>query len=152
MDKAQTLQLIENIIKSNKTQMHNISTILEKKDGDELCSIAKNECDFGRLLYENEQHLKNVMGSLFYDKIEKLHEAWHVEYYNIYKILQKHIKGKQEKKGFLSKIMGDKKISDMEIDKAKLYFSELKKAQAELQRSIEAAQRRLMALNESKFV
>jgi len=151
MNKVQTFELIEEMKKSNEFQMHKIELLLDGKEVDELTTVPKTECDFGKLLYPNELHLRNVLGSLFYEKIDFFHEKWHEEYNKIYKIFEEYLKSKNEKKGFFSKLIGDKKVSEMDIDRAKLYYSELKATSTELIKTIEMCQRRVNALSESKF-
>ena len=151
MNKVQTVELIEDMKKLHESQMHKIELLLNSKEVDELTSVAKTECDFGKLLYKNEQHLKDILGALFFEKLEKLHERWHREYYNIYKIFKEYVDAKNAKKGFFSKIIGSKKITEMEIDKAKLYHSELKSTTTELIQTIDMCQRRVSALGNAKF-
>jgi len=151
MNKVQTLELIEDMRKSHELQMYKIDALLSGEEMQDLISTAKTECFFGKSLYLNEKHLKNVLGALFFEKLEHIHERWHVEYYKIYQIFEGYIKAKNEKKGFLSKIMGKKKIDEMELDKAKLYYSELKITTKELISILEMCVRRLSALNDSKF-
>jgi len=151
MDKLQTLDLIEEMKQSHQLQMHKIELLIEGKDVDELTVVAKTECDFGKFLYTNEEHLKDILGLIFYEKLEKLHEKWHLEYLRIYEIFDEYMKNKNEKKGFFAKFTGSAKISEMDIDKAKLYYSELKATTSDLVKTIDMCQRRVSALSTSKF-
>ncbi len=151
MNKVQTLDLIEEMKKAHHSQMHKIDLLIDGKDVGELTTVAKTECDFGKLLYSNGEHLKNILGLIFYEKLEAFHDRWHVEYYKIYEIFESYTKSKNEKKGFFAKFTGATKVSDMEIDKAKLYYSELKATTSELIKTIDMCQRRVSALSESKF-
>ncbi len=151
MNKVQTLELMQDMKKSHESQMHKIELLLSGKDMQELVSKAKTECYFGKILYLNEEDLKNIVGTLFFEKLERIHARWHLEYYNIYKIFEEVVKANKEKKGFLSKIIGTKKVSEMDFDKAKLYYSELKIITKELISILEMCTRRINALSESKF-
>jgi len=151
MDKFQTLDLIEDMKKSHLSVMHKIEMLIDGRDVDELVAVAKTECDFGKFLYTNEEHLKDILGALFYTKLETLHEKWHMEYQKIYNIFENYIKSKNEKKGFFAKLSGGVKVSEMDIDRAKLYYSDLKLTASELIKTIEMCQRRVSALSEGKF-
>ena len=78
--------------------------------------------------------------------LENLHTKWHVEYARIYEIFFK-----KKQKGFFSKIMGTHRVDEMEIDKAKLYYSELLVTTKELLKILDSSERRISALNDGKF-
>jgi len=48
-------------------------------------------------------------------------------------------------------MIGSSSISDMDLDKAKLYYSELEITTQELLKALGSAERRMSALPESKF-
>jgi len=147
MNKEKTLQSILNAKKAHESQMQKINTALDGGDVNNPTALSKTECDFGNWLYDEDNNLRKVLGSLFYDKLELLHAKWHQEYINVFEILFK----KEKKKGFFSKFTKTAKISEMDMDKVKLYHLELKTTTKELLQSIDASHRRLMALQEAKF-
>ena len=146
MDKIQTLHLIEEAKKVHEGQMYKIEILLNGKEVDDLMAVPKSECEFGKMLYPNEAFLRHILGTLFYENLDTLHSRWHNEYFKIYEIFLK-----KEKKGLFSKLVGSNKISQMDIDKAKLYYSDLKITTAELIKVLTLSQRRVSALSNSKF-
>ena len=147
MNKEKTLESIQNARKAHETQMSKIKSAIDGEVVENPTAVAKTKCAFGIWLYDDENHLRNILGSLFYDKLEQLHGKWHSEYIRIFEILFQ----KTQKKGFFSKIIGTSKVDEMELDKAKLYYSELQVTTQELLHALAASERRLTALNESKF-
>ncbi|MEA2091558.1 MAG: CZB domain-containing protein [Campylobacterota bacterium] len=146
MDKIKTLESIQNARKAHKAQMDKIKAAIDGESVNNPTAVAKTKCEFGIWLYDDENHLRDILGSLFYDNMEVLHAKWHSEYFRIFEILFK-----DKKKGFFSKITGASKVSDMELDKAKLYYSELEVTTQELLKALGVSERRLEALQESKF-
>ena len=128
-------------------QMEKIESALDGREVENPTAVEKTQCNFGKWLYSDEKHLRNILGSLFYNNIEALHGKWHNEYGLVFGVLFK----TQKKVGMFAKMVGLGKASDMDIDKAKLYYSELKKTTDELLKAIAVAERRVSALQESKF-
>lgn len=147
MDKAGTIEAIENARKAHEKQMKKIVALLNGKEVENPTAVLKTECDFGKWLYGDESNLKEILGALFYTNIETLHAKWHIEYSRLFEIFFKN----EKKKGFFSKMFGSDKIDDMELDKAKLYYSELEGTTKELLQAIASSQRRIEALREEKF-
>jgi len=147
MDKNQTLEAIDRARMAHMSQMEKIRGAVNGEKVNNPTSVLKTECDFGKWLYSEESHLKKVLGTLFYNNLETAHAKWHAEYVKLFNILFK-----SEKKGFFSKIMGLDKIDDMELDKAKLYFSEIEVTTAELLRVLDSCERRANAMNELRFL
>ena len=146
MDKEKTIEAICNARKAHETQMKKIQTLLSGKEVENPTSVAKTECDFGKWLYDENNHLKEILGSLFYSNLETIHARWHIEYARVFDL---YFKGK--KGGLLSKMFKSDKVTDMELDKAKLYYSELEATTTELLKAIASSLRRVEALNERKF-
>jgi len=146
MNKEQTLESIHNARKAHEAQMSKIKAAIEGEKVNNPTAVSKTKCDFGKWLYDDENHLRDILGSLFYDNMEILHARWHTEYLRIYKILFQ-----ENNKGLFSKILGSSKISEMDIDKAKLYYCELEATTQELLKVLGSSQRRIGALKESKF-
>jgi len=151
MDKIQTLNLIDKIKVSHELQMHKLELLMSGKDVESIAPLTKTECELGKLMYNNEEALRMVVGSLFYEKLDAIHEKWHNEYSNIFNIFDEYVKYKSSHKGLFSKLIGVKKISDMDMDKAKLYYSELKLTTQELLHVIDISRRRISALADTKF-
>ncbi len=146
MDKAHTIQSIINITKDHNLKMRIIQDALK---GQKIYETAPNEakvCMFTIWLRDENKYLKEILGTLFFDNLKKFHTMWYSEYIKIYNIFFK-----EEEKGILSRLLHAPKASEMDIDKAKLYYLDLEKYSQELLRSLASSQRRLQALNESKF-
>ncbi|NOR58905.1 MAG: hypothetical protein GQ474_10325 [Sulfurimonas sp.] len=146
MDKAKTLESIQNARRAHEAQMAKIKAAIDGDKVDNPTAVAKTKCAFGKWLYDDENHLRDILGSFFYDNMEVLHAKWHSEYFRLFEIFFK-----EEKKGFFSKILGSSKVSEMEIDRAKLYYSELEETTKELLKALGSSERRIGALQESKF-
>ena len=146
MDKEKTIEAICNARKAHENQMKKIQALLNGKEVENPTSVVKTECDFGKWLYDENNHLKEVLGELFYTNLETLHARWHLEYARVFEIFFK-----RKKKGFFSKAFGSDKVDGMELDKAKLYYSELEATTNELLKAIASSQRRIEALKEGKF-
>ncbi len=146
MDKTQTLQAIENARNAHIAQMDKLTAAINGEKVDDPTSVSQRKCAFGKWLYADESDLKFVLGSLFYNNLESMHAKWHNEYSKLFDIFFK-----DQKKGFFSKLIGSSKISDMEIDKARLYFSELEITTSELLKILASCERKVTATNEGKF-
>lgn len=146
MDKNGTLEAIEAARKSHETQMAKIESAINGESVDNPTEVAKTLCKFGRWLYSDENHMEEILGELFYEKLEKIHAQWHQEYSRIYEIFFKEKKG-----GFFSGLLGSHKVEEFEIDKAKLYYTELKVTTKELLHVLGSCERRVSAMSEAKF-
>jgi len=146
MDKLQTVEAIVNARKAHESQMKKIEALLKGKEVENPTAVLKTECEFGQWLYDDNNHLKELLGELFYTNLETLHGRWHIEYSRLFEIFFK-----PKKKGFFSKAFGGDKVDGMELDKAKLYYSELEATTNELLKAISSSQRRIEALKEEKF-
>ena len=146
MDKAKTLESIQGARKALESQMDKIKTAINGGSVENPTALSKVKCEFGKWLYDENNHLRDILGSLFYDKLDILHSRWHSEYFKIFEICFK-----KEKQGFFSEMFGASKVSDMELDKAKLYYVELEVTTQELLKALSSSERRLSALQESKF-
>lgn len=146
MDKEKTIEAIVNAKKAHENQMKKIVGLLNNKEVENPTAVSKTECDFGKWLYEDNNRLREILGTLFYTNLETLHAKWHMEYSRLFEIFFK-----SKKKGFFSKTFGSKKVDGMELDKAKVYYSELEATTGELLKAIASSQRRIEALNEKKF-
>ncbi len=147
MDKTKTLESVINAKKIHELQMQKINTAIEGGVVSNPTSTSHTDCEFGQWLYHEDSNLRKILGALFYDKLELLHIQWHKEYAKVFEILF----NKEEKKGFFSKFAKDVKISEMDMDRVKIYYSELATTTKELLQTIDASYRRLRALQESKF-
>lgn len=147
MSKQKSLEAIAKAKDSHLAQMQKIEDLIGGKSITDPTAVAKTKCGFGMWLYDETNHMREILGSQFYDEMEFLHGKWHTEYFRIYNIYFK-----EEKGGFMSKLFGGgHKLSDMEKDKIKLYYAELKVTTSELLKVIGTSERRLQALSETKF-
>lgn len=146
MNKEKTIEGIVKAKRVHEIQMKKIKTLVSGVWINNPTAAAKTECDFGKWLYDENNHIRELLGDLFYTNIETLHSRWHMEYARIYDMFYK-----KKRSGFLGNIFGSNKATEMELDKAKLYCSELEITTSELLKAIDVSQRRLKALPESKF-
>lgn len=146
MDKSKSLTAIESARKSHELQMAKIEALISGKDVENPTAVAKTQCEFGKWLYNQDNRVKEILGTQFYTEIETLHGKWHNEYLRVFEIFFKDKKPK-----FFSIFTGASKIKVMDLDKAKFYYSELKVTTNELLRVLASSQRRILALSDSKF-
>jgi len=146
MNKENALNAIHEAKKAHELQMEKIEATINGKDIQNPTAVVRTECSFGRWLYDENNHIKEILGLQFFTNLEVAHTKWHNEYMKIYDIF---FEGR--KKAFFSDKLKPKKVSEMDLDKAKLYYVELKETTDELLRAIASSERRLSALSESKF-
>ena len=146
MNKQEMVAAIEYAGKAHINQMNKIEALIEGKKVNELTPVAKTKCDFGKWLYGDSENIRIVLGVQFFDNLDLLHETWHIEYSKIYNIFFG-----EPKAGLFAKLFSSNKINTLEIEKAKVYYKDLQKATQDLLRALEVSQRRVLALNESKF-
>jgi hypothetical protein len=89
MNKSQILDAIENARKAHLEQMDKIRSVMNGIHIDNPTALSKMECDCGVWFYNNEDMMKNILGALLFDRLDKAHEDWHKEYLNIYNIFFK---------------------------------------------------------------
>ena len=147
MTKDQMLDAIENAKTVHMQQMQKIESEIAGKKIDNPTALGKMDCACGVWFHANEAVMKEILGLQLFERLDEKHEQWHKDYASIYNIFFK----KEEKKGLLSKIIGSSSSDSMKIDKAKLYYSDLKKDTQELLKVSDSALRRVAALNDSKF-
>ena len=146
MTKEKTLDAIKYAKEAHKEQMANIKFLIEGKHIDNLTPVSKMKCAFGQWFYKDDQNIKNILGVQFYDNLDSIHEAWHMQYAKIHAIF---VSEKEE--GFFSKLFKTHKISALELEKAKVYYKELEEITKDLLKVLDASQRRTQALSPSKF-
>jgi hypothetical protein len=146
MTKEQTLQAIKKAKEAHEAQMQKIEAAIEGSDIENPTALQKTNCDFGKWLYNPENHMVEIIGSQFYASLDFEHENWHREYAKIYNILFA-----SKKKGLFATIFRKKSIDPLELDKVKLYYAELQETTAKLLQILASSQRRIAALPESKF-
>ena len=146
MTKEETLEAMEHIRHYHEQRMFDIGNLVKGREIEEPVPISKHQCEFGEWLYSQNNHVMEILGDQFYHNLEKIHTEWHINYYKIHKIFYS-----DKKKGFFSSLMGAHKVDDMELDKAKLYYTELEQTTKELLASLAASQRRVHAMSENRF-
>jgi hypothetical protein len=147
MTKEETVEAIKKAREAHILQMDKIEAAIKGEKIENPTAVSKEECDFGHWIYDDANRVKELIGSQFYEKIDVKHEQWHMEYFRIYNIFF----NDKNKKGFFSKLLGAKSVDALELDKAKLYYVEIKETTEALLQALASAQRRLEALPESKF-
>lgn len=148
MTKSETVEAIKKAREAHQRQMQKIESAMNGEEIDNPTSLNKTECTFGKWLYDDKNHMREIIGSQFFTTLDMEHEKWHKEYAKIYNILFNEDKKKQ---GLFSRLMGKKSIDPLELDKVKLYYVELKETTSRLLKAIASSERRVSALPESKF-
>lgn len=143
MDKAHTLEAIQKARVAHEAQMTKIEALINGKEVHNPTEVERTKCDFGKWLYNEDNRVKKILGAQFYETIDSLHAQWHMEYSRIFNLIFK------EKK---TSFFGAKKTEQMDIDKIKLYYSELIKTTEALLKILASSERRINALNDSKFL
>ena len=146
MNKADMLKALESAKKSHIEQMNKIESLLAGDVVENPTPVGKMECDFGKVFYGNQDDFFLILGAQFYQKLDALHEKWHLDYVKINDIFFK-----EKSEGFFSKLIGSNKINPLNYDKAKLYYVELSEVTNELLHLLDVSMRRVVALSDSKF-
>ena len=146
MTKPEMIQAIENAKHVHIEQMNKIQSEIAGKKVTNPTALGKMECECGIWFHSHEKEMKNICGLQLFNRLDKAHEKWHIDYESIYKLFFK-----EEKKGLFSKIIGSSKPDEMTLDKAKYYYSELQKDTDELLTVSDSAIRRVSALSDAKF-
>lgn len=143
MNKEQTLESMEKAKRSLTFDMRTIESLLEGKDIASIPTVYKTNCSFGEWLYNEENNLKNLLGPIFFKELDAYHSQLHEEYRRIYIIFYGEPSGATKPK--------KNKVTPMELDKCKLYYSEMKLSFDKLLKSMASSKRRLEALAPEKF-
>ena len=146
MNKKDMIVGIEHAREAHIEQIEKVASLIEGEYVRNLTPISKKKCEFGHWLYGDEERMKKILGEQFYENLDIIHENWHIIYAKIYVIFIR-----EEEGGFFSKIFKRHKISPLEYEKAKVYYKDLERITDDLLRLLDASQRRVLALNESKF-
>lgn len=146
MNKSDTLQALESAKKSHIKQMDKIEALLDGRHVENPTAVGKTECAFGQVFYGQKEEFFTLIGAQFYNKIDKLHEDWHMNYTKVYNLFFQ-----EKSKGFFSKLIGSHKIDPLDYDKGKMYYVELNEITKELLQLLDTSIRRLEALSDSKF-
>jgi len=147
MNKEEMLLSIERAKHAHLEQMYKIDALTKGKKVKNPTPIGKMNCECGGWFYANEKLMKDILGLQLFERLDMYHEQWHTEYLHIYDIFFKN-----RNKGLFSKLIGSDKISEMDLDKAKLYYVELKETTDELLKVSNAAERRVAAVGDAKFL
>ncbi len=146
MNKQETIDAIENARKAHIKQMDNIKALIEGKEVNTLTPVSKMKCQFGQWLYGDNEKVENILGAQFYENLDVIHETWHIQYAKIHAIFVT-----QKKAGLFSKLFATSKVDALEFERAKVYYKDLEETTENLLRLLDASQRRVQALGESKF-
>lgn len=143
MNKQKTLESLEHSKRSLEFNMQTIKSLLDEKNVASIPSVYKISSHFGKWLYDENNNLKNLLGPIFYKDLDAYNSLWHEEYRKIYIIFF----GEPNNSGKIKK----NKVSQMDIDKCKLYYSEMQTTTNKLLKALASSKRRLEALAEEKF-
>ncbi|NPA65411.1 MAG: hypothetical protein GXO11_00870 [Epsilonproteobacteria bacterium] len=143
-DKAKYLQDFQNMKKTHEQQVLQLEFLLQNNRSHEEIEKEDAFCNFNVWALDNPM-LEKLLGVQIYQKLITTHAQWHTYYKKILQILFE-----ENRTGLLRKLFSSKP-SPQAIDKAKAYFDDLQQATKELDHAIAVCERRLNALNESKF-
>ncbi len=146
MNREESVKAVLKVKEYHEDMISNIRGLVNGRDVEILPPVAKTKCTLGLWLYNPENRVKDILGLIFYEKIDALHEKWYDEYINIYNIFNK-----KEKKSFLSKIMGSNKIKMMDMDRAKAYYADLEITTEKILTELDKSHRRFLALSNASF-
>jgi len=146
MNKEEMIIAIKRARKAHLEQMEKVVSLIEGEQVNDLTPISKKKCEFGHWLYGDEERMKKILGVQFYENLDSVHERWHIIYAKIYAVFSE-----EEEGGFFSKIFKKHKISSLEYEKAKVNCKDLEQITDDLLRLLDANERRVLALSESKF-
>jgi hypothetical protein len=144
MNKSDMIDALKVAKKTHQEQMEKIEKLLEGKEVEKPTPVEKTDCRCGQMFYADKEFMVSILGLQLFEKLDLYHEAWHKEYQKIHSIFFK------EKKGLFSKLFKSKPDT-LELDKAKMYYQEMKTISEELYNVTEAALRRITALSDAKF-
>ncbi|MCF6331604.1 MAG: CZB domain-containing protein [Sulfurimonas sp.] len=144
MNKKEMLEALLNAKNTHKVQMNTVNLSIKGKILPDNMILDKEICSFGKWLYDDKSNLKELVGSLFFKKLDEEYIRWLNECGKIFKILSKN-----EKTTLLSSIFKKKEV--MKFEKATIYYEQLKNTSNNLQRVLMSCERRMSALPESKF-
>jgi len=146
MTKSEMIEAIENAKLVHQEQMHKIESEIAGIRVENPTALGKMDCECGIWFHKHEKIMRDILGLQLFERLDKSHEKWHIDYVSIYNLFFK-----EEKKGVFTKIFGFGKVNEMTLDKAKLYYQELQKDTDELLKISDSALRRVAALSDSKF-
>jgi len=146
MTKSEMIDAIENAKSIHQEQMHKIESEIAGVKIANPTAPGKMDCECGIWFYKHEKEMQDILGLQLFERLDRGHEKWHIDYINIYNLFFK-----EEKKGVFTKIFGSSKVNEMTLDKAKLYYQDLQKDTEELLKVSDSAIRRVSALSDSKF-
>jgi len=146
MTKEETLEAMENIRNYHEQGMFEIGNLVKGREVEEPVPVFKHQCEFGIWLYAKNNHVMEILGDQFFHNLESIHTEWHMSYHKIHQIFYK-----EKKKGFFASLLASHKVDAMELDKAKLYYTELEQVTKVLLASLASSQRRVHAMSENRF-
>jgi len=146
MNKEESLQAIRDARDAHISQINKIEALLNGEEVKDPTVVSHTGCAFGHWLYGKDTHVEDILGAQFYQNIEQMHTKWHGEYKRIFDIFFVN-----RKTGFFAKVLGLSRLDEKELDKAKLYYCELQSTTKTLLATLASCERRIQALNESKF-
>lgn len=147
MEKEELINSIENAKIMHQEQMYKIESALKGKNIKNPTPLGKMNCECGVWFYTNAKLMQEILGMQLFERLDAYHEKWHNEYSKIYNLLFN-----TKNDGLFSKLIGKHTVSDMDLDKVKLYYLELKVTTQELLKISDSAKRRVAAMPKSKFL
>jgi len=146
MTKSELVDAIENAKHVHQEQMDKIESEIAGEKIENPTALGKMDCECGIWFHSHTKLMQDILGLQLFERLDKSHEKWHMDYVNIYNLFFK-----EKKKGVFTKILGFGKPNEMTLDRAKLYYQELQKDTDELLKISDSAIRRVLALSDSKF-
>ncbi|QFR48950.1 hypothetical protein FJR48_04125 [Sulfurimonas lithotrophica] len=150
MDKQQTLEHLRAAKASHLEWTQHAKFLIRGMNIEEKAiPVNSMDCNFGKWFYKEGQKLNGLPNNPAecMSEIEQLHFQLHDVYFNIYNIYYT-----KQKKGFLSKIFGDKReVSAQDVKMAEKYFEELEVISKKLIEELNRLERRLLAVPDKKI-
>lgn len=143
MNKTDMIDMFEKMKKKYKNKMFEIQNSIDTVfDNSKPILLDKGKFLLGEYLFKENGQIKNLIGGMFYDKLESFHSLWCEDYNKIINLYLKNMK---------TSFFSDNKIDDLSKDKAKAYYDDLEKNTLETMHVFDEISHRLHALPESNF-
>lgn len=130
----------------HQDQMSKIELLLQGLYVTKPTELSKMECEFGKIFYGNKELFLPFIGEQFFTKVDALHEEWHLQYENVYKIAYA-----KRKRGFFARLRGGDEIKSAEYLQIEIHFEKLQQITSQLLDMIDKSMRRVEALSDAKF-
>lgn len=147
MQKEEMIEEIEQAEKYQRIQFKKLKNMLAGIETTKPTPLEKEVCEFGKWLYTHSKRLQWVLGSQFYEGLEKTHTRWHETYHTFFDLYYH----KKAASFFSKERLVFKKLEDSKQERATMIYAELEKITQELLQQLDTCKKRLYALPKAQF-